>query len=60
LDRNETIVKNVNEELPYESTGAHKNKSNVEDIFEKVDITGNVVGFYISKLGIDQFFFFLI
>ncbi|XP_025416338.1 SURP and G-patch domain-containing protein 1-like isoform X2 [Sipha flava] len=42
LKKNETIVKNVNEELPYESTGAHKNKSNVEDIFEKVDITDTI------------------
>lgn len=42
LDRNETMVKNLNEELPYESTGAHKNKPNVEDIFEKEN-TGNFV-----------------
>lgn len=35
------MVKNINEELPYESTGVHKNKPNVEDFFKKDDVTGN-------------------
>lgn len=41
IDRSETPVKNVNEELPYESTGVHKNKPSLSDVFEKDDNTGN-------------------
>lgn len=43
MDRNETLVKNINEELPYESTGAHKNKPNLADVFEKDEAIGNVL-----------------
>jgi len=41
LNRSETTVKNVNEELPYESTGVHKNKPSLSDVFEKEENTGN-------------------
>jgi len=42
LNRNETSSKGSNEELPYESTGAHKNKPTLADVFEKDDISGKI------------------
>lgn len=41
-NRSQTLVKNINEDLPYESTGAHTNKTNLENVFEKDEVTGNV------------------
>jgi len=42
LNRNERSTTNINEELPYESTGVHINKPNLADVFEKDDVNGNV------------------
>lgn len=41
FDRIGTLLKTNNEELPYESTGAHKNKPNLADVFEKDEVAGN-------------------
>ncbi|XP_050532083.1 uncharacterized protein LOC126900422 isoform X2 [Daktulosphaira vitifoliae] len=35
LLKNENLVKPVKEELPYESTGAHKSKLSISEVFEK-------------------------
>ncbi|XP_060879325.1 SURP and G-patch domain-containing protein 1-like isoform X1 [Metopolophium dirhodum] len=37
--KNETSAKGSNEELPYESTGAHKNKPSLAEVFEKDNIS---------------------
>ncbi|XP_025208195.1 SURP and G-patch domain-containing protein 1-like isoform X2 [Melanaphis sacchari] len=37
IKKNETLVKGSNDDLPYESTGAHKNKPSLADVFEKDD-----------------------
>jgi len=42
LNRNEALAKSSNEELPYESTGAHKNKPSIAEVFEKDEISGKI------------------
>ncbi|XP_050436441.1 SURP and G-patch domain-containing protein 1-like isoform X2 [Adelges cooleyi] len=41
LLKNENSVKNVHEDLPYESTGVHKSKPSLADVFEKDDDTNS-------------------
>lgn len=40
-------MKSTNEELPYESTGAHKNKPNIADVFERDNSPGNDLLIYL-------------
>lgn len=37
------MVKPIDEELPYESTGTHKTKHSLTDVFEKDDSTSNLI-----------------
>jgi len=43
------LTTNINDELPYESTGVHTNKPNLADVFEKDEVNGNIY-FYIFYL----------